>query len=142
MHKKDCKKQAKRKVLGDNYAKRCSSFVKLNLFFYLSICYLDLNSVAYVYFENSGSVSILPKGEQRPTIAVDLVNLKIEKASPPIYLIIDGKICKEELNELKKDTNWLLKKLNIQKKKQMKNILLLEFVEKLNSFNIHYKNKD
>lgn len=80
LHKKDCKKQTKRKVLGDNYAKRCSSFVKLNLFFYLSICYLDLNSVAYVYFENSGSVSILPKGEQRPTIAVDLVNLKIEKA--------------------------------------------------------------
>lgn len=118
---------------------------KLDVNDLLGLCrekgYFDLNSVGYVYFENNGAISVLPKGEERPSVAKDFKKLEIKKASPSTYLIVDGKICKDALKQLNKDFSWLCKKLSIKKKKQIKNILLLEYLAESNSFKVHYKIK-
>lgn len=101
--------------------------------------YFDLNAIAYVYFETNGEISILPKGHERPTKAEDFKNLKIEKASPSSYIIIDGKINYNELNQLNKNKDWLYKKCNIKSKQDLKNIILAEYIQDINSFNIHTK---
>lgn len=101
--------------------------------------YFDLNEISYIYFENNGNISILPKGNKRPTIAEDLVKLDIKKTSPASYLIIDGKIVKKALEDLHKDTNWLFKQCNISNSKDIKNIILAEYIEDSSTINIHYK---
>lgn len=118
---------------------------KLDINDLLGLCreknYFDLNEIAYVYFENNGSLSILPKGNKRPAIANDFIKPDIKKASPSSYLIIDGKIDNSALDELGHDKNWLYKKCNIKEDKELKNIILVEYLEDTNSMCVHYKNE-
>ncbi|MBQ8792133.1 MAG: DUF421 domain-containing protein [Clostridia bacterium] len=85
--------------------------------------YFDISDIEYAIFENSGKLSIMPKGEERPTVAKDL-KIKIEQASLPYYLVADGRISYSSLRELGKNKEWLFKKLKIENKKQLKHIIL------------------
>lgn len=116
---------------------------KLDINDILGLCreknYFDLNEIAYIYFENNGSISILPKGNKRPTVANDLIKVNIKKASPSSYLIIDGKIVNSELEDLGKDKTWLLKKCNLKDEKELKNVILAEYIEDTRSISVHLK---
>lgn len=100
--------------------------------------YFDIKDVAFAIFETNGNLTIMPKGAQKPTVAKDLNN-NIEKASLPIYLIFDGNISLSSLKEIKKDKEWLFKKLGFSSKKELKQIILASYDEKNDNVIIHRK---
>lgn len=100
--------------------------------------YFDLNDIAYAVFENNGQLSIMPKGQKRPTTAEDL-DIKNEKAQLPIYLVVDGVISKSSLSELNKDIKWLFKKLQIKKYSQLKHIILASYDQQNDKVVVTYK---
>ena len=85
--------------------------------------YFDLSKIEYAVFENSGSLSIMPKTYQKPVIAQD-INAKPEPSKLPFYMVDDGHIIFSSLRELGKCEKWLYEKLSITNKKQLKNIIL------------------
>lgn len=100
--------------------------------------YFDLSDIAYGIFENNGDLSILPKSNQKPTVAEDM-GLHPPEASLPYYMVIDGLISFSSLTELNKDTNWLFLKLNIKTKAELKNIILAIYDEKTDTMNVSTK---
>lgn len=88
--------------------------------------YFDLNDISYIYFETDGSISVLPKGKEKPTVVSDFQDINIEKLTPSMYPIVDGKINKDVLGQMNKDENWLYKKCNLNSKKDLKNIILAD----------------
>ena len=100
--------------------------------------YFNLDDVAYAVFETNGTLSILPKSNQKPLVAEDL-KLETTRASLPHNIIVDGEVSKTSLKEIEKDLNWLYKKLDIKDKKDLKNILLAIYNEDDDSFVVHYR---
>ena len=85
--------------------------------------YFDLKQVKYALLEANGTISVLPNEEYRPVTPNDM-KLKVSKEGLVANVIIDGKIMYENLKNIKKDENWLLKQLKIQGIKDLSNILL------------------
>jgi uncharacterized membrane protein YcaP (DUF421 family) len=100
--------------------------------------FFNMSNIAFAIFETSGSLSVLPVGEQKPTVINDF-DIKGEKLSLQKFVINDGKIDDNYLKILNKDATWLYKKLNIKSKKDLKNILVAFYDEKTDQFNVHYK---
>lgn len=115
---------------------------KLDVKELLALCrdkgYFDLEDVAFCIFENNGKISILPKSNARPTVAEDL-NVPQQKVYLPVALVVDGKPIKKELKKLNKDETWLYKKLNINNKKQLKEIVIATFDRSQNKMNVYKK---
>ena len=86
--------------------------------------YFDLSKIEYAVFENSGSLSIMPKTDQKPIIVQDIANAKPKPSALPFYLVDDGYIIRSSLRTLGKDDEWLYERLNITTKAQLKNIIL------------------
>ena len=103
--------------------------------------FFDPNDVAYAIFETSGQLSVLPKGAQKPVVIEDIDTQKIKQASLTNVLVVDGMISKSGLNEIDKDTAWLLKHLQITDKTDLKNIILATYDEDNHKLNVHYKNE-
>ncbi len=101
--------------------------------------FFDIDDVAYALFETSGKLSVLPKGNKVPVVVQDLPNAKISKSSLTNVLVVDGEISKSGLNELNKTKEWLFEKLNLESKKDLKNILLASYSEQTNQFSVHHK---
>lgn len=101
--------------------------------------YFDLSDIAYAIFENNGQLSIMPKANQKPTVAED-IDLKLPPASLPYYMVIDGVISYSSLRELKKDEKWLYNKLNVKTKADLENILLAIYNQEEDTMNISKKN--
>lgn len=99
----------------------------------------NLDDIAYAIFETNGTLSILPKSHQKVVVAEDL-NLKLERSNLVQNIVVDGQISNFSLKYLNKDKNWLYKKLKINSKKDLKNILLAIYNEDNDSFIVHYKN--
>ena len=96
----------------------------------------DINLVAYAIFETNGQVSIIPKGdENNPSKNGEIPPLTTEP-------ICDGKIVNECLKQLGKDKEWLCKKLDITKDKQIKNIMLATYYADEDKFMVHYKKEN
>lgn len=112
----------------------------------LALCreqnYFDINDVAYAVLETNGQLSVLPIGSEKPVVASDFDNIKIEQANLTNYLIIDGKISFSGLNEINKDHNWLYKNLDINSKEDLHEIILASYDDKLKKFDVHYKNTE
>ena len=100
--------------------------------------YFNILDIEYAVLENSGHLSIMPKGTLRPTVVKDL-NIKTEEASLPYYIIADGKISYSSLNELKKDKKWLMKKLKLKEGQKLKDIILATYDEKKDEVVINFK---
>ena len=101
--------------------------------------YFDLSDIAYAIFENNGQLTIMPKANQKPTVAED-IDLKLPAASLPYYMVIDGVVSYSSLSELKKDEKWLYDKLNVKTKADLENILLAIYDEEEDTMNISKKN--
>ena len=84
--------------------------------------YFDISEIAYAIMEANGQLSILPKGEHKPVTVQDL---NLQAKTPPYCanVIIDGKIMKNNLKNMKKDESWLRQQLEV-KGKDLPNILL------------------
>lgn len=103
--------------------------------------YFDVNDVAYAIFEPSGKLSVMPKGNQRPVNIEDVAPNKIEPAKLTDILVVDGKISYSGLNEIDKNTDWLLEKMNI-KEQDLKKIILATYDNKNDKVIVHYKNEN
>lgn len=101
--------------------------------------FFDINAVAYAIFEPSGKLSVLPKGEEMPTVISDLKEAKIQPASLTNELVIDGKISGSGLSELGKDKAWLFKQIGITKKSELKQIILAVYDSENKKVVAHYK---
>lgn len=116
---------------------------KLDVNDVISMCrakgYFDLTDVAYAVFETSGDLSVLPKGNQKPTVAEDFKDVKIEQVSLPCYLVVDGRVSFSGLNEIEKDKNWLLTKLKMDSDKELKKILLATYDTKTKKIDVNFK---
>lgn len=100
--------------------------------------FFNLNDVAFAIFETNGNLSVLPVGNQTPTVVSDF-GINAEKASLQKFVINDGKIDENYLKILKKDKKWLFDNLKIKNKKELKNILVAFYDEKTKKFDVHYK---
>ena len=100
--------------------------------------FFNLQDVAYVIFENSGEVSVLPKSEKTPTVVQD-IDVKKPIASLTKYLIVDGRILKESLRELIKDKNWLFNQLKLKNEKELKNVILAFYDDNTKKVIANYK---
>lgn len=100
--------------------------------------FFNLNDVAFAIFETNGNLSVLPVGNQTPTVVSDF-GIDAEKASLQKFVINDGKIDENYLKILKKDKKWLFDNLKIKNKKELKNILVAFYDEKTKNFDVHYK---
>lgn len=115
---------------------------KLDFYDMISMCrqqgYFDIKDIAFAIFETSGKMSVMPKANQKPIVAEDL---KIKPPKPELtkYLIVDGEVMKENLREINQDKKWLFEKLNIKKKKQLKQIIYATFDSKKDKFEVNYK---
>lgn len=110
----------------------------------LSLCreqgFFDITQVAFAFFENSGKLSVLPKGEYKPTVISDLLQPVVATQLPKI-LVIDGKVVFSTLKEMQKNTKWLYEKLKISSKSELKNIIFAQWDDKNSQSIIHYKEK-
>lgn len=109
---------------------------KLDVNDLLGLCreknYFDLSEVSYAFLENNGALSVLPKKTSCPVQKGDVLKGMSEKNMPAKYLIIDGHINKTVLSQLGKDETWLKKCCDIKDKKDLKNIILAEYMGKDN----------
>ncbi len=121
--------------------KRC----KLDLYDLMSLArernIFDLSEISYAVLEVNGQLSVLPKGNKRPVVAEDFDNIKLEQTSMANYVVIDGKISHTGISDLNVSEEWVLNKLGVKNKDELKNIALAIYDPKLDKFNIHYKNR-
>jgi len=100
--------------------------------------YFNLDDIAYAVFETNGTLSILPKSNQKPLVSEDL-KIEHSKTTLPHNIIVDGEVSKVSLEFLNKDVDWLYNKLKIQSKADLKNILLAIYNEDDDTFVVHYR---
>lgn len=116
---------------------------KLSVNDVLGLCraqgYFDLKEVYCAIFETDGQMSIMPIPECRPVVANDLPEIKQKPCRMPCYLVIDGKIFYEHLNDIKKTKEWLFDRLNISDEKQLKDYILITFDELGDNLSIYPK---
>lgn len=79
--------------------------------------YFNLKEVQYAILETSGDLSIVPSTSYNPNKTNTFKHL-------PLPVIIDGKIIKDNLNELNKDDKWILKTLKHNNIKRIKDVLI------------------
>jgi len=101
--------------------------------------YFDLSKIQYAVFENSGSLSIMPKTEQKPIVAED-INAQPKPAALPFYLVDDGYVIRSSLRTLGKDDAWLYDRLNIKNKKDLKQIILAIYDKDNDTIEVSLKN--
>ena len=129
---------AKGKIVYENLRKS-----KLDIDELISQCrnkgYFNINDIEYCIFETSGDFSILPKYPAKQVSTGDF-NLPKQDVGLLIEIVIDGKIINKELEQLNIKKEWLLKKLKVKNKQDLKNIALVTCDENTKEINIQYKN--
>lgn len=100
--------------------------------------YFDIRDVWFGILEVNGDFSVLPSAKSTPA-TVDDVGGKLETPSLSTDLIIDGKVVMKALEQIKKDSSWLMDKLNITSKKEIKKIALAVYDEQTNEVVVHKK---
>lgn len=100
--------------------------------------FFDVQDIQYAILENNGQLSIIPKNSCAP-VTKENFNIKEKDPELPLVLLIDGKIIKKALKDLKKDEVWFnnqLKKNHIKKKEDL-------FIAMINSKGeFYYQKKD
>ena len=103
---------------------------KIDLNEFLSQCrtsgYFNLSDIKTALLEENGKISFLPYSDKRPTNASDF-NIKPNEDSISTNLILDGKVMKQNLKELKQDEIWLNKMLKMQGITKIENIYLATY---------------
>lgn len=89
--------------------------------------YTDTKNIAIALLEDTGQISVIPKSEYRPVQPRDM-KLQMKKEYIPIPVIMDGQILDHNLKYLKKDREWLLKKIK-RKGEKIDEILLATITE-------------
>lgn len=73
--------------------------------------YFSVADVEYAILENSGQISVIPKGSAKPVVAKDL-NLQVQADKLPWSVIVDGSVQYDELRKSGHDQQWLTGQLS------------------------------
>lgn len=105
---------------GKIYEKNLAA-AKMDINEFLTQCrvggFFDLSDLECAILETNGQVSFLPLAAKRPATPEDL-QLNPKQEYPPVSLIIDGVLLKENLKYTGNDDRWLQKELQAQHVKQ------------------------
>lgn len=85
--------------------------------------YFDLSQIQTALMEPNGKISFLPVSNERPLTPGDM-HLKPEQECLPYAVIMDGRIIENNLHQVGKDKNWLLRQLKAQGVKQIDEVFL------------------
>ncbi len=88
----------------------------------------SVREVAYCYLESNGSLSILKKTQYQNTTQQDF-NFPKKPVYVPVTLIRDGKVLKDELQDIGFDEIWLKKQLASHNISKYKEVFLAEWLE-------------
>lgn len=100
--------------------------------------YFDLSKVNYAVLETSGKVSFLAKARDEMVTKGDM-KIKAKDEGLCANIIIDGVLVNQNLEQMNKDLDWLLKELHNRGYKDYKNILLMT-LDKNGKITIYDKN--
>lgn len=98
----------------------------------------SLDEIAFAIYETNGHLSILPKAANKPLECKDL-DIVPERPELERFLVVDGKLSKDNLEYFGMTEEWVLKGLHVQNKKDLENILIATYDEKEQNFVVHYK---
>ena len=73
--------------------------------------YYDISEIEYAIMETNGRISFLPKSKYKPLTQNDM-KIKSSYKGLCSNVVIDGKIMIDNLKIIKKDENWLIKRLD------------------------------
>ncbi|MDY7042979.1 MAG: DUF421 domain-containing protein [Bacillota bacterium] len=88
----------------------------------------SIREVSFAFIEPNGSISVLKKAKYQKTTLQDF-NLPAFTIYLPITLISDGKLIKENLEEINKDIHWLNDQLLSKGIDKFENVLFAEWLE-------------
>ncbi|MBI2874321.1 MAG: DUF421 domain-containing protein [Firmicutes bacterium] len=97
--------------------------------------YPNLADIEFAILENSGKLSIIPKGDQRPLRGSDM-GLKISNDGFPLPLVIDGQVQDDHLHSARKDAAWLQQELSKKGVSSLKEVLLA-FIDNSGQLHVH-----
>ncbi|MGN1329563.1 MAG: DUF421 domain-containing protein [Eubacterium sp.] len=98
----------------------------------------DLSEVEDAIIETNGSISVLPKAENKPLTPAD-VSISVEEKGMPIAIVMDGKPVNEYFNECKIKNSEIELILQTQNK-DVKKIMLLTIDDNGNTYIIDKEN--
>ncbi len=102
--------------------------------------YFDISQLQYGVMEANGEMSFLPFPEYQP-LTPKVMNQKVNKSFLIGNVIIDGKIMKNNLKKLGKDSEWLMKQLK-EKGIQNKRDVLLATLDETGKLTLYRDNQD
>ena len=85
--------------------------------------YFDISEIEYAIMEANGKISIMPYSEYRPLTPKDM-NIKVQYKGLCSNIIIDGKIMKNNLYNMNKTKEWLIRELKVKGYNNIEKILL------------------
>ncbi len=68
----------------------------------------NMSDIEYAFLEPNGTISVIAKSQKSPPSADDL-KVKVRESGIEHSIIVDGNVSNEELQNMGKDKNWLLK---------------------------------
>ncbi len=86
--------------------------------------YYSFDQILYAIIETNGKMSVIPTNDNSPVTAKDM-NIQNPPAKLPHVIISDGKIIKEEMEQLNMDNKMLNEILNFLKIKSIKELIIL-----------------
>lgn len=86
--------------------------------------YYDLSQIHYCILEPSGKVSFLPKAKYVPVTPNDM-KLKVSENGLCSNLVIDGHLMEENIKQIGKDEEWVIKRLTKMGYKDIDELLLV-----------------
>ncbi len=100
--------------------------------------FFDVNDIAFALFETTGKLSILPKSNKRPTVLEDL-GQEEDSASPPDYVIVNGKPQYRVIRALGLSMEELFERLRIRSKRELNDILVASYDGEKGEYQVHRK---
>ncbi len=97
--------------------------------------YFNVADIEYALMEANGMLSILPKEKNR-TVNLDDLNISKSQSGLCANVIIDGKVMKNNLQNIARDEEWLKQKL----KKCDFSKILLATVDNKDNISLYYRN--
>lgn len=86
--------------------------------------YFDLSQIKYCILEPSGKISFLPKAKYIPVTPNDM-KLKVSENGLCSNLVIDGHLMEENIKNINKDCEWVVKRLEKMGYKDISELLLV-----------------
>lgn len=102
--------------------------------------YFNLSNIDTAVLEPNGSISFLPKSDNKPLTPKDM-NITVQQEKPCFNVVIDGNILHRNLKAAGKNENWLDNELKKQDIKSVDDVFLA-FCDNTDTLTVYTQNRD